>query len=271
MSIEEEIYNKLVEQFGISDTCVKKYGKRPRTSWLEFIVAALKFDSNESSKLYSSCHLLNKDNASKYFTTHYKDLMKSKGGRQWRTWLLSLLDSKYCNSCSTIKAYTEFNKSKKELDGLNCACRACEKQSYQVNRELVLLKCKEYYILNRAAILIRVNNYRLANSEIISSRKSAYYYKNKEAISIKQRYYTLLHPLETRAAKAKYRASKLKATPQWADLEKIKNIYRECPKGYHVDHIVPLRHHLVCGLHCEFNLQHLTAIENMRKSNKFEV
>lgn len=38
-----------------------------------------------------------------------------------------------------------------------------------------------------------------------------------------------------------------------------------------VDHIIPLNHTLVCGLHNEFNLQILTRDENIEKSNKFEV
>lgn len=68
---------------------------------------------------------------------------------------------------------------------------------------------------------------------------------------------------------AKRRAAKLKAIPPWADLEKIKVFYQECPDGYHVDHIVPLQHPLVCGLHVSENLQYLTAEENLKKGNQF--
>lgn len=72
------------------------------------------------------------------------------------------------------------------------------------------------------------------------------------------------------AYKAKYRASKLKATPKWADLEKIKEIYASCPEGYHVDHDIPLQGENVCGLHIETNLKHLPAKENLSKGNKFQ-
>lgn len=59
--------------------------------------------------------------------------------------------------------------------------------------------------------------------------------------------------------------------PSWADISKIREIYKKCPKGYHVDHIVPLKGVLVSGLHVENNLQYLTAEENIRKRNKFEI
>jgi hypothetical protein len=74
------------------------------------------------------------------------------------------------------------------------------------------------------------------------------------------------------------KADKLKATPFWSDLEQIKGIYEEAAmfdilfrRKHHVDHIVPLKHKLVCGLHVPANLRIITAEENLAKNNKFEI
>jgi len=64
------------------------------------------------------------------------------------------------------------------------------------------------------------------------------------------------------------------ATPPWADLGKIQELYDECfDKGpdYHVDHNIPLQGDLVCGLHTHDNLRILHGSVNMSKSNRYEV
>jgi len=67
-----------------------------------------------------------------------------------------------------------------------------------------------------------------------------------------------------------------RALVKWADLSKIKAIYSERDTRnaqgsirWNVDHIVPLRSKLVCGLHNEHNLAVIPSIDNSRKSNKY--
>ena len=71
-------------------------------------------------------------------------------------------------------------------------------------------------------------------------------------------------------------ARQLQAVPLWFDKFSVNKIYAQSAwlslaSGikYHVDHIIPLKHEVVCGLHCADNLQIITAVENIRKNNRF--
>lgn len=68
------------------------------------------------------------------------------------------------------------------------------------------------------------------------------------------------------------------ATPIWANKKKIKEVYETAKLltentgvKHSVDHIIPLRHALVCGLHVESNLRIVTHAENVTKSNLFVI
>ena len=65
-----------------------------------------------------------------------------------------------------------------------------------------------------------------------------------------------------------YHTRKLNAMPNWVNKEELRKIYQNCPKGYHVDHMMPLRGKNSCGLHVPWNLQYLPASVNISKSNK---
>jgi len=64
------------------------------------------------------------------------------------------------------------------------------------------------------------------------------------------------------------------AKPTWLDefeLLWVAEIYHAAQlRGLEVDHIVPIKHNRVCGLHVPWNMQLLTRTENARKSNKFD-
>lgn len=115
-----------------------------------------------------------------------------------------------------------------------------QKQSYLRNKEKRILARKLYTIKNSDTIKTTVKSYK----------------KSRHGSRV------------CREIEAKRRACKLKATPNWSNKDEIKNIYANCPDGYHVDHIVPLQGVNVCGLHVPCNLQYLLAAENIKKKNR---
>ena len=85
--------------------------------------------------------------------------------------------------------------------------------------------------------------------------------------SNKERYLSYALPI-WKANSARWRAAcRTRVNPEHT--KEITKIYRECPKGHHVDHIIPLHGKTVSGLHVPWNLQYLPAKDNQRKSNSF--
>lgn len=98
---------------------------------------------------------------------------------------------------------------------------------------------------------------------------------NREKILLQGRRWRQANKGKVNAKKIRRVASKLLATPSWADPQRISEIYARASRvgkclgiALHVDHVVPLRSSRVCGLHCEANLQILPGLENQRKSNR---
>lgn len=83
------------------------------------------------------------------------------------------------------------------------------------------------------------------------------------------------NPDRKAAINAARRASAASATPAWASREAMQALYErahdlsaETGIKWHVDHIVPLKSPIVCGLHCEANLQLMQKTDNLRKGNR---
>jgi hypothetical protein len=129
-----------------------------------------------------------------------------------------------------------------------------------------LLNIIEYKQCNVCSNILPLGSYPKDSGKISGVKSSC-----KLCVKISRHSYYINNKAVHRFNDSMYRARKVQALPLWADLKAMSIIYSECPEGYHVDHIIPLQNEYVCGLHCEFNLQHLTASENLIKGNKFEV
>jgi hypothetical protein len=108
----------------------------------------------------------------------------------------------------------------------------------------------------------------LNNPKRVKQYRQKYYINNKNKINNFMRNHYKNNKAYYYANSGKRRAVKLLTNTKLVDMDKIKQIYKNCPKGYEVDHIVPLRGKTVCGLHVDWNLQYLTVKENRSKGNK---
>lgn len=111
------------------------------------------------------------------------------------------------------------------------------------------------------------DKWRTENKERVAEKDTLWKQKNPEKVKeIYKKFYTL-HPKYQKV----YKLPPNKRKPKWANTEQIRQFYVNCPEGFHVDHIIPLRGKLVCGLHVIENLQYLPAIENIKKGNRYAV
>ena len=116
------------------------------------------------------------------------------------------------------------------------------------------------------------------------------YAKNREAQVESARQYRKQFPEKANESTKKWRAANkslvaahgsaararlLRATPSWVNIKDVAEIYQKRDEiaettgmPHHVDHIVPLKNPLVCGLHVPWNLRVIPAKENQQKKNR---
>lgn len=173
--------------------------------------------------------------------------------------------NKQCAKCKQMLPVSNFYANCKAPDKLAYSCKSCA-NSYvrkwaRDNRE------KAYSYQKRS---------RSKKPEHYKAKDDTWRKANPRAAVEKTMKWAANNPGTKLAANARRRAGKVKATPLWADLDKIKQLYKlaalwnkiwpEDP--VHVDHIIPLKGKYVTGLHVETNLQIIRAADNIQKSNK---
>lgn len=193
-------------------------------------------------------------------------------------------------------AYYAANKEKKRAQG--AAWHAANKEQVKIrgalhraaNKETIKVRCAAWCAKNEDKIKLRNAAYRVANKDKIKLTASARYIVNADKIRATHAVYRAENQEKIKlgiaawkkanrdkgcASAARRKANQLQATPAWANKAKIEEFYytanmlgMHTGEHYHVDHIVPLKGRLVCGLHCEANLQILTRSENTSKGNR---
>ena len=145
---------------------------------------------------------------------------------------------KTCNICKTEQSLDNFYKQPRNKDGLFHECKEC---------------CRFK------------RNKRYSDNAEYSKELSRRHYRNN-----KQYYITKGH-LRAKGVK--------QAKPKWLteeheffieEMYSLRDLRTELTGVvHHVDHIVPLKSTDVCGLHVPWNLQVISAKDNLSKSNSF--
>ena len=123
---------------------------------------------------------------------------------------------------------------------------------------------------NIEKLRISKRNYRLRNRDKLLAKQREVREENRDAYNAYMREYHQKNKTHRVKYINAFRRGKLSnATPIWANKKEIRLFYKNCPPGFHVDHIIPLNGNIVSGLHVTNNLQYLPATENIKKGNKF--
>lgn len=192
--------------------------------------------------------------------------------------------SKICSKCKDSLNLTDFSKNKSMKDGLCNQCKSCSKARgntyYYSDPDRESERKKAYRLQNSEYVKSLESDYRSRNRDRIREGYRNWYTKNSKYTNFKNKLWRNANRDLSRSYSAKRRSLKLQAYPPWIseiDKMQIEDLYTLAKmrsevmgKEYHIDHVHPINHHLVCGLHIPGNLQILTAEQNLSKSNKFE-
>ena len=187
--------------------------------------------------------------------------------------------TKHCPACEQDLPTDAFSPQRRVRDGkvvvyLASACKVCQRARSKDARtkkpEHYLAKAREWKADNPQRNAEITAAWRADNQDHAAAYRAEYYRKHAEFLKAKAR----SRPADRGAAVAKGRAGP--AAVAWGDQAQIVAMYataqrltQETGIRHDVDHLVPLKHPLVCGLHWEGNLQVLTASENAAKGARY--
>jgi len=192
----------------------------------------------------------------------------------------------YCRRCKRTPNQAGFSPDRKSATRLAYCCKDCTSElarlRYAANPEKYRGKSRAWRAVpeNMAKHVVSHAKWLADNAERVrvmqKARSFRWYVKNRKKSRANSRQWAKDNAARVAANIAARDATKILATPRWADHEKIRTLYEDARRlsletgiGHCVDHIVPLRGRTVSGLHWEGNLQVITVLANRAKHNTF--
>jgi hypothetical protein len=156
---------------------------------------------------------------------------------------------KTCTKCQTTKPFDGFYKRSRAPDGHEAWCKVCR--------------------------LGHNRNWLVKNKDRHGELTRTWYERNKDQhLANSKEWYAANRHRKLATTTARELRCK-QATPAWVNKEEIMAFYAEAKRRsvetgvqYDVDHIVPLKGKIVCGLHVPWNLQVIPSSDNKRKAAK---
>ena len=199
--------------------------------------------------------------------------------------------TKKCTKCKLEKSLECFsNRARNKTDGKQPQCKSCDSIYQAKNFEMFSKRHKLYRerVKDKRSAMQKVyrdkrrkemgdkireyhKNYAAANKDRLKAKRLLRREKERQSL----RRYSKKNRALMNALHSKRKALQKRAIPIWADYKLINAFYRVARElteatgvDHEVDHIVPIKSKIVCGLHCQQNLQILTATENNKKGNR---
>ena len=169
-------------------------------------------------------------------------------------------------ACSQCESTTNgFNKCPRVKDGFMAECKVCHRarfKTYSQRSEVVAqrkLKSAEWNKQNPDKSLAKTKRYQKLYPERVAISQRSYVERNRERCRAK--------------VNARVRHIRM---PLWANKIRVRSVYlvaqeksRISGRQFVVDHVIPIKHKLVCGLHVENNLRVILETDNSSKANSF--
>lgn len=173
---------------------------------------------------------------------------------------------KRCIACKKRRALSQYYARDNTKDGLSGTCKLCyrarRRERYRERREEEIKYSAEYAKKNLEA-------------HAANSRRSYRKHRKKRLAAMKAFKSRLVQSDRgySAARNAMSMAALSNRVPGWAKFRDFLPVYNESARkgaNHVVDHIVPLRGRMVCGLHVAYNLRVITRLRNARKANSFD-